>query len=102
MFIAGLLLSIPEMVSIADIILIENLILLMIFCHHSKWRVKDFFSHRFWNPISKLGLTIYLITGYYLFTIYERETEPLEVENELHFVSCFIAKIIMIFNFFIS
>ena len=70
----------------------ESIVMILIFIilyliHHNDWTVKKFLSHKFWEPISKMGLTIYLTTSYFLFTIHERVVEPIEVKNELQFVS---------------
>jgi len=34
-----------------------------------------------------MGLSIYLMSSYVLFTFYERQVEPLEIENKFAFVS---------------
>ncbi|KAL7014897.1 hypothetical protein ACKWTF_016181 [Chironomus riparius] len=87
-------LQLSILTSILDIILMYCLLVLIDSCHHSNGRVKKFLSRKFWSTISKMGLSIYLFSGHIQFTIYERQLEPLEVKNELHFISMFFVDIV--------
>jgi len=86
--ITGALLRFYQLIAVADNLLIAVIFLLFYLFHHNDWKAKKFIAHKFWEVISKMGLTIYLITSYILFTIHEREVEPIEIKNELRFVSC--------------
>ena len=81
------MLSIPELISVADIVLVSVSISFGYFCYHSDWKIKKLLSCKIWELISKLGLSIYLMSSYVVFTIYERQLEPLEIENKFAFVS---------------
>ena len=85
--VTGVLLSLFQLIAVAEILLVAVLFLSFYLLHHNNWKVKKFLEHKFWEVLSKMGLSIYLITSYFLFTIHEREVEPIEVKNELHFVS---------------
>ena len=84
-------LQISILPSIMDIISLYCLLILVNSCHHSDGFFKNFLSSKFWTPISKMSLSIYLISAYIQFGINERQLEPLEVKNELHFVSILIS-----------
>ncbi|KAL7013144.1 hypothetical protein ACKWTF_015215 [Chironomus riparius] len=79
-----------------DIISIYSLLNLINSCHHSDGKFKKILSSKFWTPISKMSLSIYLMSAYIQFTIYERQLEPLEVKNELHFILIFFMDILKI------
>lgn len=87
LIITGDMLSIPELLSVADIGITSFLISIFYFCHHSNWKFKKLMSSKIWELISKMGLSIYLMSSYVVFTIYERQLEPLEIENKFAFVS---------------
>lgn len=87
LIITGEILSIQELYSVADIGINSYLISIFYFCHHSNWKIKKFMSCKIWELISKMGLSIYLMSSYVLFTFYERQVEPLEIENKFAFVS---------------
>lgn len=78
---------IPELISVADVVLVSVFISICYFCYHSNWKIKKYYSMKIWTIISKMGLSIYLMTGYVVFTIHERQVESLEIENLLDFVS---------------
>ena len=78
---------IPELISVADLVLVSVFISICYFGYHSNWKIKKILSYNFWEPISKLGLSIYLMSGYVVFTAYESQEESLEIESKFVFVS---------------
>ncbi|KAL7015280.1 hypothetical protein ACKWTF_016377 [Chironomus riparius] len=92
--ITGALLPFVKLIAAADVFIIIFIFLIFYLIHHNDWTFKKFLSHKFWEPISKMGLTIYLITSYFLFTIHEREVEPIEVKNELEFLLMFLTDVL--------
>lgn len=81
--------KIPKVFSILDVFIILIVILLYYSLHHDSGLVKSFLSYKFFTPISKAGLSIYLIVSYFQFGIHERLLEPQEIQNEFQFVSFF-------------
>ncbi|KAL7014902.1 hypothetical protein ACKWTF_016186 [Chironomus riparius] len=63
-------LYIPKLVLILDLLLIFNLILFFDALHHDSGLIKKILSLRFWMPLSKTGLSAYLIVSYFQFGIH--------------------------------
>ena len=87
MIFVGQILSIPELISTGDLTLILVVILTIYCAHQSDWKIKKILAYKFWTPISKMGLSIYLVTGYFIYTQHQRLVQPLDIENVFHFVS---------------
>ncbi|KAL7015277.1 hypothetical protein ACKWTF_016374 [Chironomus riparius] len=96
LIITGAKMLIPELISVADVVLVSVFISICYFCYHSNWKIKKYYSMKIWTIISKMGLSIYLMTGYVVFTIHERQVEPLEIENLLDFLLVFIKDVLKI------
>ncbi|XP_070496598.1 uncharacterized protein [Chironomus tepperi] len=88
--------SIPELISVGDVLLVLVFISLYYFFYHSNWKIKKFYSLNIWKIISKMGLSIYLMSGYVVFTIAERQVEPMEIDSKIVFFGLFINDVIMI------
>ncbi|XP_070499455.1 uncharacterized protein [Chironomus tepperi] len=88
--------QISILASTFDIFTIYSLLILLNSCYHSDGTIKKFLSSDFWTPISKMGFSIYLMSAYIQFTIYERQLEPIEIRNELDFILIFLMDILKI------
>lgn len=49
--------------------------------HFSDGRIRFFLSHKIWSPLSKMCLSIYLMSGYVQFGFHKRQQEPLVIEG---------------------
>ena len=80
---------VPVLFPILEVILVLDLILLYYAFHHDSVLITSFLSYKFWVPLSKAGLSAYLVVSYFQFGIHERMLEPQEIQNEFQFVRIF-------------
>ena len=76
-----------SIIAILDIFVIFIFTFLLLLLYFNNGKLKKFLSLKIWMPISKMGLSIYLICSYIQFGIWRHQMEPLEIENFSHFVS---------------
>lgn len=72
---------------IFECLLIMSLISTLHALRFKTGRIKNFLSLKIWTPISKMSLSIYLMTAYVQFGIIGRQLEPIECDNYLKLVS---------------
>ncbi|KAL7013088.1 hypothetical protein ACKWTF_015187 [Chironomus riparius] len=80
--------SVPHITAILDIIVCLFIMIGINFLFfNNNGSAKKFLSNRFWSPIAKIGLSIYLISGHIQNNLRTYQMEPLEVDSFFQFVS---------------
>ena len=93
--------KIPQIAATLDITADLLLMIALNFLYFNNGKVKKILSHKFWSPIFKMGLSIYLISGYILNETRMYQMETLEVTNFTYFVSIIKNRKKLIFKVFI-
>lgn len=73
--------------ALAEVIGIGFMVYLVNFCRNSYGKLSKFLSHKFWIPISKMELTIFMVAAVVQRENLENSMNPIEVNGILHFVS---------------
>ncbi|KAL7013082.1 hypothetical protein ACKWTF_015183 [Chironomus riparius] len=80
----------PRLAAAGDTLTIACFILFLYAIHFDNRKFKKFLSHKFWMLISKMSLSVYLMSSYVQYGIHRRQMEPIEVDGVMQFVKlCF-------------
>ncbi|KAL7013089.1 hypothetical protein ACKWTF_015187 [Chironomus riparius] len=86
--------SVPHITAILDIIVCLFIMIGINFLFfNNNGSAKKFLSNRFWSPIAKIGLSIYLISGHIQNNLRTYQMEPLEVDSFFQFVMMFFGDV---------